>query len=74
MAIGLAISTFCRTRVQAIVAALLTWCAFVFAFDLVALGAIVSFDPPKMVIGPVSGIGFVESGDQLSKSDETKTA
>jgi len=46
MTIGLAISTFSRTRVQAIVAALLTWCAFVFVFDLVALGAIVSFNSP----------------------------
>jgi Cu-processing system permease protein len=44
LAIGLALSCFCKTRVQAIVAALLTWCVFVFAFDLVALGAIVSFD------------------------------
>jgi hypothetical protein len=46
MAVGLAISAFSKTRVQAIVAALLTWCAFVFVFDLVALGAIVSFKSP----------------------------
>jgi ABC-type transport system involved in multi-copper enzyme maturation permease subunit len=46
MAIGLVISCFSKTRVQAIVAALLTWCAFVFVFDLVALGAIVSFKSP----------------------------
>jgi Cu-processing system permease protein len=43
MAIGLAISAFSKTRVQAIVAALLIWCTFVFVFDLIALGAIVSF-------------------------------
>src|SRR5262249_19752569 len=46
MAIGLAISAFSKTRVQAIVAALLIWCAFVFVFDLVALGPIVSFKSP----------------------------
>ena len=46
MAIGLAISAFSKTRVQAIVAALLIWCAFVFVFDLIALGAIVSFKSP----------------------------
>jgi Cu-processing system permease protein len=46
LAIGLAISAFSKTRVQAIVAALLVWCAFVFVFDLVALGAIVSFKSP----------------------------
>jgi Cu-processing system permease protein len=39
---GLVISTFCRTRVQALVIALLAWCFFVFVFDLVALGLIVS--------------------------------
>jgi len=46
LAIGFAISCFSKTRVQAIVLALLTWCAFVFVFDLVALGAIVSFKSP----------------------------
>jgi ABC-type transport system involved in multi-copper enzyme maturation permease subunit len=46
MAIGLAISCFCKTRVQAVVAALLTWCALVFVFDLLALGVIVSFKSP----------------------------
>jgi Cu-processing system permease protein len=44
MAIGLTISSFSKTRVQAIVAALLVWCALVFVFDLVALGAIVSLN------------------------------
>lgn len=39
---GLLISTLCRNRLQALVVALLTWCATVFAFDLVAMGAIVS--------------------------------
>jgi len=41
LAIGLCISAFCRTRVQALVCALLTWCVAVFAFDLVAMGAVV---------------------------------
>jgi Cu-processing system permease protein len=42
LSVGLMISTFCRTRVQALVIALLTWCVVVFVFDLVALGVIVS--------------------------------
>jgi Cu-processing system permease protein len=42
LSLGLTISTFCRTRVQALVAALLAWCLFVFVFDLVALGVLVS--------------------------------
>jgi ABC-type transport system involved in multi-copper enzyme maturation permease subunit len=46
MAIGLAISCCSKTRVQAIVVALLTWCAFVFVFDLLALGTVLSFKAP----------------------------
>lgn len=42
LALGLVISILCRTRVQALVIALLTWCAAVFVFDLVALGIVVS--------------------------------
>jgi Cu-processing system permease protein len=42
LALGLVISIVCRTRVQALVIALLTWCAAVFVFDLVALGVVVS--------------------------------
>lgn len=42
LGIGLMISTFSRTRVQALVFALLSWCLAVFVFDLVALGVIVS--------------------------------
>jgi ABC-type transport system involved in multi-copper enzyme maturation permease subunit len=42
LAIGLTVSTFSRTRVQALVLALLTWCVAVFVFDLVALGCLVS--------------------------------
>ena len=42
LALGLAISTISRTRVQALVLALLTWCLAVFVFDLVALGMLVS--------------------------------
>ena len=46
VAIGLAVSCFCKSRVQAIVAALLAWCTFVFVLDLVALGFIVSTKSP----------------------------
>ncbi len=41
VAVGLALSTLCRSRVQALVCALLTWCVAVFAFDLVAMGVVV---------------------------------
>jgi Cu-processing system permease protein len=46
LAIGFAISSFSKTRVQAIVLALLAWCAFVFVYDLVALGAVISVKSP----------------------------
>jgi len=42
LGLGLMISVFSKTRVQALVFALLTWCVAVFVFDLVALGVIVS--------------------------------
>jgi len=42
LGVGLLISTLCRTRVQALVCALLTWCVAVFAFDLVAMGIVVT--------------------------------
>lgn len=42
LALGLLISTCCRTRVQALVVALLAWCAAVFVFDLVAMGVVLS--------------------------------
>ena len=38
LGMGLTISVLCRTRVQSLVAALLTWCFAVFVFDLIALG------------------------------------
>lgn len=41
LGIGLLVSTICRTRVQSLVVALLTWCAAVFVFDLVAMGVVV---------------------------------
>lgn len=44
LAIGLAISALCRTRVQALVCALLTWCVAVFAFDLIAMGLVVTLN------------------------------
>jgi ABC-type transport system involved in multi-copper enzyme maturation permease subunit len=40
--IGLLVSTLARARIQALVCALLTWGVAVFAFDLTALGMIVS--------------------------------
>ena len=42
LALGLLISILCRTRVQALVLALLTWCVAIFVFDLVALGVVVA--------------------------------
>jgi Cu-processing system permease protein len=42
LALGLLISALCRTRVQALVCALLTWCVAVFAFDLIAMGVVVA--------------------------------
>jgi Cu-processing system permease protein len=42
LGLGLVISTFCRTRVQALVLALLAWCAAVFVFDLTAMGLLVT--------------------------------
>lgn len=42
LGVGLLISTLCRTRVQALVFALLTWCIAVFAFDLIAMGVVVT--------------------------------
>ncbi len=42
LGLGLVISTFCRTRVQALVLALLAWCAAVFVFDLAAMGLLVT--------------------------------
>jgi Cu-processing system permease protein len=42
LAIGLAISSLSRTRVQSLVFSLLMWGAVVFVFDLVALGILVS--------------------------------
>lgn len=42
LGLGVAISVFSRSRVQALVLALLAWCSLVFVFDLVALGVTVS--------------------------------
>ena len=47
LGVGLAISAFSRTRVQALVLALMAWCLAVFAFDLVALGWLVSGRAPE---------------------------
>lgn len=44
--LGVAVSAFSRTRVQALVLALLAWAVAVFAFDLVALGVLVSTKAP----------------------------
>lgn len=47
LGIGLMISTFARTRLQALVFALLTWCVAVFAFDLLAMGWLVVAETPQ---------------------------
>lgn len=47
LGIGLLISTLCRARVQALVCALLTWCVAVFAFDLVAIGVVVTVNSTR---------------------------
>jgi ABC-type transport system involved in multi-copper enzyme maturation permease subunit len=46
LALGLALSCFSRTRIQALVVALLVWCFMVFVFDLVALGILFSNRAP----------------------------
>ena len=46
LGMGLTISVLCRTRVQSLVVALLTWCFAVFVFDLIALGCFVSTKVP----------------------------
>lgn len=45
--IGTIVSIFARSRIQALVSALLIWGVVVFAFDLVALGIIVSNKAPQ---------------------------
>lgn len=45
--IGIVVSTLARSRVQALVCALLAWGIAVFAFDLAALGIIVSQNAPQ---------------------------
>jgi len=42
LGLGLLISTLCRSRVQTLVCALLAWCIAVFAFDLVAMGVVIT--------------------------------
>ena len=46
LAIGLALSSLSRTRVQALVLALLSWCVAIFVFDLAALGWLVAARAP----------------------------
>ncbi len=48
LGIGLMLSTFSRTRVQALVLALLTWCLAIFVFDLVGLALLVSTKSPAV--------------------------
>jgi Cu-processing system permease protein len=43
---GLTVSVWSRSRVQALVISLLIWCVFVFVFDLIAMGIIVSTNAP----------------------------
>ncbi len=47
LGLGLAISVLCRTRLQALVLALLAWCGAVFAFDLVGMGVTVMAETPQ---------------------------
>src|SRR5215831_10602762 len=46
LGLGLMLSTFSRTRVQALVLAILTWCLAIFVFDLVGLALLVSTKSP----------------------------
>ncbi len=46
LGLGLLISVACRTRVKALVLALLAWCAAVFAFDLLAMGIVTVAESP----------------------------
>ena len=46
LGLGLMISTLCRSRVQSLVSALIIWCVAVFAFDLLALGMVISAKAP----------------------------
>jgi Cu-processing system permease protein len=43
---GLTVSVWSRSRVQALVISLLIWCFFVFVFDLIAMGIVVSTNAP----------------------------
>jgi ABC-type transport system involved in multi-copper enzyme maturation permease subunit len=76
MAIGLAVSSFSRTRVQALVVALLIWCAFVFVFDLIALGAIVAFKSPAAAreIELVCDATHVNAAADIHSEGDTITA
>ncbi len=49
LGLGLLISVVSRTRVKALVFALLTWCVAVFAFDLVAMGVVLALESPQAV-------------------------
>ena len=50
LGLGLLVSTLCRTRVQALVLALLAWCVAVFVFDLVAMGLLVVTRTPQAAL------------------------
>jgi Cu-processing system permease protein len=63
LGVGLLISTLCRTRVQALVLALLAWCLVVFVFDLVAMGCLVTTQSPQAAraLQSVTGTTHVNS-------------
>ena len=70
LGIGLLISTFSRTRVQALVLALLAWCLAVFVFDLVALGVMVSTQSVKSA----NEIEFVCDATHVNSSADMHSA
>ncbi len=72
VAVGLALSTLCRTRVQALVCALLTWCVVVFAFDLLAMGIVVGINSNRaaQAVEHATGATHVASIAEMHRSFE----
>jgi ABC-type transport system involved in multi-copper enzyme maturation permease subunit len=75
LGIGLMISTFSRTKVQALVSALLAWCLFIFVFDLVTLGLLVSSKAPAAAreIEQVCDATHVNAAADIHSSFDTTT-
>ncbi len=76
LAIGLPISTFCRTRVQALVLALLAWCLSVFVFDLAAMGLLLTTQTPQAArevetaVGATHITSAADMHDAFEKGDD----